>query len=104
MKLRADVTLILVLTVVCSRLSFAQKDVGSANLTFTTIDVPGAGDTNVAGINSNGDVVGWYSQAFNTPSSGFLLSGGTFTYLNYPGGYDTIAGGINDAGVVVGDA
>ena len=89
--------------ILCRGFALAQQS-GTLNLTFTTIDVPGAGETNVAGINSNGDIVGWYSQAFNTSSSGFLLSGGTFTYLNYPGGYDTIAGGINDAGVVVGNA
>ena len=38
----------------------AQSKVETLNLTFTTIDVPGASLTNVAGINSNGDMVGWY--------------------------------------------
>ena len=92
------------IVVFCSSLLIAQSKVETLNLTFMTIDVPGAGETNVAGINSNGDMVGWYSQAFNTPSSGFLLSGGTFTYLNYPGGYDTEATGITDAGLIVGNA
>lgn len=93
----------LVLTL-CTCSLRAQSNPQTLNLTFTTIDVPGAGVTNAAGINNNGDIVGWYSQAFNTQSSGFLLSGGTFTFLNYPGGYDTIAAGINDSGTVVGNA
>jgi hypothetical protein len=39
-----------------------------AHVTFTTIDVPGSGVTNVLGINSDGDMVGNYSTAYNTPS------------------------------------
>ena len=83
-------------------LTQAQTKIGSLKLTFTTIDVPGAGVTNVSGINTAGDMVGWYSQAVNTPSIGFLLSGGNFTFLNYPTGYDTVARSINDSGVIAG--
>ena len=86
----------------CVSLTQAQSKIETLNLTFTTIDVPGAGVTNVSGINTNGDMVGWYSQADNTPASGFLLSGGNFTFLNYPGGYDTVARSINDSGVIAG--
>lgn len=83
-------------------LTQAQSNIGTLKLTFTTIDVPGAGVTNVSGINTAGDMVGWYSQAVNTPSSGFLLSGGNFTFLNYPTSYDTVARSINDSGVIAG--
>jgi hypothetical protein len=83
-------------------LTQAQSNIGTLKLTFTTIDVPGAGVTNVSGINAAGEMVGWYSQAVNTPSSGFLLSGGNFTFLNYPAGYDTVVRSINDSGVIAG--
>ena len=81
---------------------FAQSKIETLNLTFTTIDVPGASLTNVAGINSNGDMVGWYSPTGGSFASGFLLTAGTFTFINYPSGYDTEATGINDSGVVIG--
>lgn len=88
----------------CVSLTQAQSKIETLNLTFTTIDVPGAGVTNVSGINTNGDMVGWYSQADNTPASGFLLSGGNFTFLNYPSAYETVARSINDSGVIAGYA
>jgi hypothetical protein len=49
-------------------------------------------------------MVGWYSQAGNTPASGFLLRGGNFTFLNYPGAYSTVARSINDSGLIAGYA
>jgi len=104
MKLRADVLLILVLTVVCSRLSFAQKNVGSANLTFTTIDVLGATITNVWSINSAGQMAGTYSTASDTSGHGFLYASGAFTFIDYLGADGTFANGINDSGQIVGYA
>lgn len=92
------------LLLLLTHLLCAQSRVNSLKLTFTTIDVPGAGETTVSGINTAGDMVGWYSQAENTPSSGFLLSGANFTFLNYPGGYSTVARSINDSGLIVGYA
>src|SRR5712671_3186210 len=83
----------------CASLMQAQSNVQTLNLTFTTIDVPGAGLTVIAGMNSAGDMVGWYSQAYNTPSSGFLLSGGNFSFFDYPRGDSTLAFGINDSGL-----
>jgi uncharacterized membrane protein len=70
-------------------------------LTFTTIDVPGAGLTSVQGINAVGDVVGYYGESGNDASHAFLLQGGSFTFFDYPGANSTRAMGINDAGLIV---
>lgn len=94
----------LLLVLLWTSLLYGQSRIQTINLTFTTVDVPGAGVTNVSGINTNGDMVGWYSQADNTPASGFLLSGGNFTFLNYPSAYETVARSINDSGVIAGYA
>ncbi len=82
-----------------------MSNVKTISVTFTTIDVPGAGVTGVYGINSAGDMVGYYGTDSNDPNKhGFLLSGGNFTYLDYPGAYATFAYGINDSGTIVGSA
>jgi uncharacterized membrane protein len=78
--------------------------VTTANLTFTTIDVPGAYETDVSGINQNGDIVGWSIDSYAGPATGFLLRDGSFTFLNYPGARDTVARSINDSGLIVGYA
>ncbi|HVP55854.1 MAG TPA: hypothetical protein VMU45_12755 [Candidatus Eisenbacteria bacterium] len=75
-----------------------------ANLTFTTIDVPGAGVTNVLGINTAGDMVGDYGADSSSPARGFLLRDGNFTLFDYPGGNDTVPVGINDSGVISGSS
>ena len=72
--LRGYVFLIVVFLAV--PLVFSQAE--TLNLTYTTIDVPGAGLTGVIGINTAGQMVGWYAQSGNSPASGFLLSGGNF--------------------------
>src|SRR6266568_8925698 len=92
----------------CASLIHAQSDLANVkniNVTFTTIDVPGAGVTGVYGINSAGEMVGYYCSDSNDPNKhGFLLSGGNFTYLDYPSAYATFAYGINDSGIIVGSA
>jgi hypothetical protein len=88
----------------CVSFTQAQSTPDTLNLTYTTVDVPAAGLTAVASINTVGDMVGWYAQADNTPTSGFLLSGGNFTLFNYPGADQTFATGINDSGKIVGYA
>jgi len=82
----------------------AQSKVETLNLTFTTIDVPGAAITNVLGINTAGELVGNYSAGSASPSHGFLYGGGTFTFLDYPGADSTIARGINDSSQISGCA
>ena len=65
----------------CTPLLQAQSESanGLTNLTFTTIDVPGAKYTGATGINSFGDIVGNYGQDTDGDSHGFLYSDGGFT-------------------------
>ena len=70
---------------------------GDLNLTFTTIDVPGAGLTQVQGINSFGDLVGTYGSSSNSAGHSFIYSGGILTLFDYPNAYSTQAFGINDS-------
>jgi probable HAF family extracellular repeat protein len=74
---------------------------GAFGLTFTTIDVPGATDTGVAGINAAGPIVGGYLDTSGM-SHGFLLDKGNFTTLDPPGATSGFAFGINAAGQIVG--
>jgi len=69
--------------------------------TFTTIDFPGATQTDAFGINNLGDVTGFYVGP-NYDFHGFLLSGGVFTTADVPGSTFTLAYGINDSKVIVG--
>jgi hypothetical protein len=78
--------------------------VSAANITFTTITVPGAGYTGIFDINTAGVMVGNYGQNISTDSHGFTYSNGTFTYFDYPGQNETVPGGINDSGLIVGYA
>ena len=89
----------------CTPLVCAQSKPETLNLTFTTIDVPGAMNTVVTDINSAGVMVGYsYNAPFAVDSTGFLLSGGNFTSFTYPGANATQALGINDAGLISGTA
>jgi probable HAF family extracellular repeat protein len=72
------------------------------NLTFTSIDIPGAGVVGAYGINNNGDIVGYYGTDSNANKHAFLLRNGVFSYFDYPGKLSTIATGINDAGLITG--
>jgi len=93
-----------IFALLCVPLTQAQAQVDTLNLTFTTIDVPGAVLTNVLGINTAGDVVGNYETESNSQSHGFLYSGGNFTLFDYPGASSTIAFGINDSRLISGTA
>jgi hypothetical protein len=90
----------------CIPFSTAQTaaNVAQANVTFTTIDVPGANYTGVWGINSVGDMVGNYGQDTSQDSHGFLYSNGAFTFFDYPGQVVTLPRGINDFGIIAGEA
>jgi probable HAF family extracellular repeat protein len=95
----------LVLLLFCVGLIHAQTPTDiTAQLTFTTVDVPGAGATAVFGINTAGDMVGIYGTTNNGPYHGFLFSSGGFTFFDYPGAPSTTASGINDSGLIVGYA
>jgi uncharacterized membrane protein len=95
-----------VLLFLCAPVILAQSNstVTQASLTFTTIDVPGMAVTEVNGINTAGDVVGFYGQSTIGPLRGFVYSNGTFTYFGYPSQQVTVPGGINDSGLIVGYA
>ncbi|HZQ70871.1 MAG TPA: hypothetical protein VFA68_20255 [Terriglobales bacterium] len=83
---------------------FGQSSVAPVQLTFSSIGVPGAGFTGVEGINSFGDVVGYYGGTSNGPFHSFVVRHGNFTFFDYPGGRSTVATGINDSGLIVGYA
>ena len=68
--------------------------------TYTQIDVPGSLGTICSGIDTNGDIVGFYADA--TTLHGFLLSGGVYTTIDYPGAQETTLRGVNDSGKIVG--
>jgi hypothetical protein len=83
-----------------------QTDI-TAQLTFTTIDVPGGYVyNNVSGINTDGVMVGSYSS--NNQSGldkhGFAYSNGAFSYYDYPGAQSTFGSSINDSKLIVGSA
>jgi probable HAF family extracellular repeat protein len=93
-----------ILGFVCVPIAQARSDlvIPDAQVTYTTIDFPGAATTSVYGINSAGDIVGSYSPVLGSANHGFLLSGGQFTSFDYPGAVSTGASGINDTGLIVG--
>jgi len=95
------VALVLLCTVVAQSQSGIVES-PALNLTFTSIDIPGAGVVGAYGINNNGDIVGYYGTDSNANKHAFLLSNGVFTYFDYPGKLSTIATGINDAGLITG--
>lgn len=91
-----------VVVLLCASLIQAQSKVKTITPTFTTIDVPGATITYVTGINTAGDMVGWYANSDSGPYHSFLLSGGSFMFFDYPGAVSTVATAINDSGLIVG--
>jgi probable HAF family extracellular repeat protein len=75
---RALLSVVLSLSLPLGTLVAAQDD----SYTFTTIDVPGAGYTVASGINADGQIVGWFTDA--TGTHGFLRDGATFTTFDVP--------------------
>src|SRR5262249_36974636 len=71
---------------------------------FTTIDFPGAAETNAWGINNRGEIVGGH-QGTDGKSHVFRLREGQFTTIDFPGAFDTapdgVKGGINSRGDIV---
>jgi len=86
-------------------LAFAALLLATATLalaqgTYTQIDYPGALDTYCNGIDTAGDISGYYIDA--TGGYGFLLSNGTYTSIAHPDSTNTELFGMNDVGEVVG--
>ncbi len=80
-------------------LALAVLPTGAQTFTYTTISFPGAIVTEPLGINSQGDIVGFYQGG---PPRGFLLRQGAFTLIDVPGSSDTAVLGINPQGDMVG--
>ena len=97
LTVRARIIIVLFGTVLNTRASGALVP----SYSFTTINVPGATNTQANGINNRGEIVGSFTDA--TGTHGFIYSAGTFTTINVPGATGgTEAYGINDNGHVVG--
>lgn len=98
--------LILVLLAL-SEFSFTQT------FTYKAIDIPGATETQVRGVNSSGEIVGFYKttpcvetfiQFPNCPVRGFKIVNGVVTKLLVPNSTWTAIMGVNDYGDLVGFA
>lgn len=73
-----------------------------ADNNFSTIDFPGSAGTQAWGINSRGDIVGFYSGSDNG-SHGFLFNGGHYTGVDFPKAAVTLVNGIDSRGNMVGE-
>src|SRR6266852_3685135 len=81
-------------------LVFEMTGSARADYAFSTLDVPGAISTYPSGINSVGQIVGFYTDGAG--SHGFLLSDEEYTSLDVRDGDETYAYGINNVGQIVG--
>ena len=72
-----------------------------AQYTFTTVDVPGAMETDCNGINRAGVVVGFYLDTSGL-AHGFEFVNGSFKFMDVPKSQGTYPYGINDHGQAVG--
>ena len=68
---------------------------------FTSIDVPGATETDANDINDAGVIVGFYVDPSGM-DHGWVRVGGTFRNVDVPGAAGTFAYGINDSNQIVG--
>jgi hypothetical protein len=85
---------------------FMSAPLSIAQGTYMQIDVPGSIDTALRGINSEGDISGFYVDDSLGNDHGFLLSGGSYMTIDYPDPNfpDTQLFGMNDVGQTVGVA
>jgi probable HAF family extracellular repeat protein len=82
----------------------AQTVIHDANITFTTVDVPGAKETDIYSVNNFGDMTGSYKGINDNYAKGFAVINGTFKLFVYPSGEDTVTGGINDSRLISGSS
>lgn len=69
---------------------------------FWAVDVPGAMQTSVRGLDDAGRLVGYYADAAGM-LHGFLSNDGVaFDVIDRPGAFSTLIGGLNAGGVLVG--
>src|SRR5690348_18326844 len=97
----------LLLVLVLSPLALTQT------FTYKAIDIPGATETQVRGVNSSGEIVGFYKttscvetqiQFPNCPVQGFKIVNGVLTKLLVADSTWTAIMGVNDYGDLVGYA
>lgn len=74
----------------------------TVQVTYTTIDVPGAVLNSAGGINTAGDIVGYSGPSLSGPASGYVYSHGAFSSFDYPQATQTYPYRINDSGVAAG--
>jgi len=77
--------------------------VAVAQGTYTQIDFPNAGSTYCMGVDSSGDISGFYEDT-SSSFQGFIFSKGSFTSVSFPGAVSTFLGGLNDVGQVAGSS
>src|SRR2546426_599547 len=70
--------------------------------TFAAIDYPGAATTTPWGINTRGDIVGFYVSA-DKVTHGFLLSGDQYSTVDFPDAAFSFPSGINPQGDISGN-
>jgi uncharacterized membrane protein len=86
-----------------SLLSLVLLAATSYAVTWTSIDYPGARNTNATGINSAGTIVGyWNENSAQQYSHGFLDVNGVLTSFDVPNGTFPFPAAINDFGQIVG--
>ena len=74
------------------------------DINYSTIDFPGSTETVCQGVNTLGEIVGYYLDT-NGLQHGFLLTGGNFIQVDYPGASSfNQANHVNDFDQVVGQA
>ena len=100
--LQLNNALIILVVLVAFGLILTAGAAAASDPTFTTIDVPGAIGTQAYDINSEGDIVGLYTDA-GGKMHGFMLSNGNFNIIDFPGSTMTRAYGINSRVDIVGD-
>jgi uncharacterized membrane protein len=107
---------LLIFCALCLGSAFAQT-----SASFVAINFPGAHATGARGVNSHGEIVGWFQLrtdcaaeesgipfCFGTNGSqqlashGFILLNGKFTRFDFPGASATAILGVNDLGDFVG--
>jgi hypothetical protein len=76
---------------------FATTD----GVTYTEITFPNANATGATGVNTAGEIVGYWEDNVNQ-YHGFLLIGGQFTSFDFPLATDTYPQGVNDSGEIAG--